>query len=237
MNAQNLISSAIAGIIYIFITTLPISATTIDQMHFLNYEGYQPEWDSPWDHLLVFDKTRYYTMNDGTVWNSGAGMSRQLYAKPETAKVFGSYIQWELKEWEFANGILYEHADFRDDHYTEGILGIDSPFVLEAEIGSTIGTMTGYTRILSNEPTYVTSRTFHHYSADVGELVRYNIEYELLYGSVWTKNIFESDFSYIVRAEINFTQTKPIPEPSTLLLFGTGLTCLAGYRRRKAKRK
>ncbi len=86
---------------------------------------------------------------------------------------------------------------------------------------------------------------FSYYSADSfgASLWSSEIAYSYMAGLVFDANgmrvynrVYFSDLTYTVAAASQ-DPAAPVPEPATMLLFGTGLVGFAGYKKRQSKRK
>ena len=158
---------------------------------------------NPGGQFLIFGRAKEYFLNDGTSWSSGAGSEKNAEVDLQSVEILGSIIKYTFIPP--SDGIIHSHADYNaGDHSSQGELGVAGPLVLEAELGSTTGMMSGYVEIISNEETYYGEPKFNYFSAAAGAFVRFSVTFTL-YEAVWTENLFDESFTYGLTGYVDFT--------------------------------
>lgn len=211
-------------IILLLVSVCPAHALTIDQMYISTFGHYNQTFDPNGytfqQSFMVFGQADYYVLNDGSSWDSGAGWHPKAYSTVKSVEVDGNSIAYTFHNPE--DDILFKNTDYNDGfHSSQGVLCVSGPLRILADIGTSIGTMSGYTTILSNDETWYGEPRFNYYSASVGDLIYYEIDF-VLNDAFWTEDLFDSRFSYNLSGVVDF-EVSPVPAPATFYLFFTGL--------------
>ena len=174
------------------------NAATIDLMTISFSYPYNPG-----GYFFLFGGADQYFLSDGTSWTSGAGS-----ITPGTGDLQSVEISDNIIKYTFTppiDRIIYNQTDYNNgDHSSQGELAAIGPLVLEAEIGSTTATMSGYAKIISNDETWYGEPLFNYFSADVGTIVEFSISYTLQ-DATWTENLFDNSFTYSLSGYVDFT--------------------------------
>ena len=211
-------------VILILCTTSPAYALTIDKMYTSTFGHYNQTYDptgyASQQSFMIFSQADYYVLNDETNWDSGAGWHPDTYSTIQSVEVIGHSIMYNF--YNPLDDILFQNTDYNSgNHSSQGVLGVSGPLTIIADIGANTGTMSGYTQVLSNDETWYGEPRFNYYSANVGDLVFYEIDF-VLNNTVWTENLFERSFSYNLSGVVDFTASS-VPEPATIFLLLTSL--------------
>jgi hypothetical protein len=218
------------------LATLALTATlanaanpeTIDRMVTGTFGGYTQNYTAG-GTFLVFPFAAYYLLNNGTSWDSGAGVQYSWQGTVDLVVRDGNTLRYTFNAP--LDGVLYRGTDFSfGDHSAQGTLGVTGKLVLEALVGSSVGVMKGYIRILSNDATFYP--TFNYYSAAVGQSVYFETSYTLSNAN-FAEGTFNSSFVYNETGFVDFTQVMAVPEPAhvLMLLFGVAIVARHGRRR------
>lgn len=204
---------------------------TIDRMVTGTFGGYAQQYTAG-GSFMVFPVADHYVLNDGSSWDSGAGVQFSLHSTVEVVERADGLLRYTFQAP--ADGVLYYGTDYSfGDHSAQGVLGITGELVLEARRGSREGVMRGWVEILSNEATWYDS--FNYYSAPVGSKVYFETTYTLI-DARFTRGLFSRDFSYNETGFVDFTQLAPVPEAATVLQLMAGLGLLGlGFARRRTR--
>lgn len=219
--------------ILLALAATPIHALTIDRMvtaPFGQYiQTYDPAGYVSQRSFMIFGPADYYVLDDGTQWDAGAGSHPATTAGLQSVEVAGGTITYN-----FLNppgDVLFRNTDYDGgNHSAQGVLGVAGPLQIIADVGARTGTMTGYTRIVSNDATWYGEPRFNYYSAGVGDLVWFQTDF-VLYDAVWEADLFGGPFRYSFTGMVDFTRLA-IPEPATAGLLAIGLA-LAVMRTRR----
>ena len=186
----------IAGI---FLSPCSADAATIDSMTIGSSYTY-----TPGGQFLFLGTAKEYFLSDGTSWSSGAGSQQNVPVALQTVEISGNTVKYIFIPPD--GGILYSHTDYdAGEHSSQGVFGTAGPLVIEAQLGGTSATISGYVQIISNEETSYGVPRFNYFSVGVGTLVKYSITYTLQGGSTWTANLFDSSFSYTLSGVIDLS--------------------------------
>lgn len=198
---------------------------TIDRMVTGTFGGYTQTYTAG-GTFMVFPVADYYVLDDGSSWDSGAGVQYSLNGRVEVVERSDGLLRYTFEAP--ADGVLYSGTDYSfGDHSAQGVLGVTGDLVLEARRGSRQGTMKGWVEVLSNDATWYDS--FNYYSAPVGSRVYFETTFTLS-DARFTRGLFQRDFTYNEVGFVDFTQLAPVPEAATLLQLMAGLGLL-GLRR------
>src|SRR5689334_3956933 len=112
----------------------------------------------------MLDSALQYYLSDGTSWESGAGLGRNVPAIYESTTVSNGFLLYHFAP--LADGILFYNTDygFGATHSAQGTLGYAGEMILMAQPGSTTARFSGATTILNNDST-VYYDVFNYYSA------------------------------------------------------------------------
>ncbi|MBT9597240.1 MAG: hypothetical protein IV094_14760 [Vitreoscilla sp.] len=180
-------------------------AATIDKMLTATF-GHYEQYFQPGNPFMVFSPADWYELSDGTGWDSGAGSHPPTYAQLKKVVVDGDTIQYHFEQPE--SGVLFQNTDYDSgEHSAQGVLGLPKKLVLVAKAGTPNGVFQGYTTVVSNDETWYGQPRFNFYSAAVGDRVFFRQTF-VLYGSVFTPDLFEREFVYNVSGFVNFLKKK-----------------------------
>jgi hypothetical protein len=215
------------------------SAATIDKMYTSTFGHYTQQY-SPGGSFMIFSQADHYQLSDGTTWDSGAGWHPAVYSTVASVHVSGDRIFYVFNAP--AGGVLFQNTDYDSgDHSAQGVLGAPSHLILSAKIGSSRGTMFGYTTVISNDATWYGEPRFNFYSAPVGSEVFFKETFTLS-GASFSTDLFDTSFTYNESGFVDFTRLRnvenmaAVPEPSTYLLLLGGIAALVAFRRKAAAR-
>ncbi len=197
--------------------SLQAERVTIDQMTFGS--TYLDNY-SPIDGFVIFGPAKRYYLSNGNDWRSGAGSHYRARAKFDRSEIDGSTIRYYFDPPD--EGFLYKQTDYNSgDHSSNGSLGAAGPLVIEAEIGSSTGMMSGDVSILSNIPANYSEPRFNYFSAPMGAIVPFNVTFTLGRGSIFSETTFDSAFSYSNDGVVDFTDPSSIPPLTSVEVFGS----------------
>ncbi|MCO7224553.1 hypothetical protein [Pleionea sp. CnH1-48] len=219
----------LAGVL-LLVGSLSSSAAVINQMSTGSFGGYSQTYGQHNRTLMVLGQADDYMLDDGSSWSSGAGWHPTQYADVESIFIEDNIINYVLDM--NVGSVLFQNTDYDSgQHSAQGVLTTVDQLILQAELGSTTATISGYAQIDSNDATWYGEPRFNYYAADVGELVAFSVTYNLLNGFTWNESIFNDQFRYNINGMVDFTDTLSVSEPAGLLLF---LSAAVGwlYRRR-----
>lgn len=203
-------------------------AATIDYMFTATFGYYWENFEPGNQRFMIFPLADYYQLSDQTTWEAGAGGHPSTRTTVSSIAVDNTTISYTFNNP--LDDILFRNTDYNSgNHSAQGVLGVVDPLVITAELGSSTGIMRGYTRIVSNDETWYGEPRFNYYSADVGELVYYEVNY-VLRNALFTEDLFNQDFSYNLSGLVDFTAVVPVP--AGIVLFGSGLIAIIGFSRR-----
>ncbi len=220
------------------IVTLNASAAMIDRMHVasLAQHWYVYSPITPINgQFTIFPVADYYVLDDGSSWERGAGWAPETNTTLSSVSVEGSIISYNFNSPD--DGILFQNIDYNESvHSTQGVLGVFTPLTIIADLGGTTAKMTGYTEIISNDETWPGGPTFNYYSASVGELVYFEVNYELNNelnnGAIFDEDLFNKRFSYRLSGVVDFTTAVPLPSALPLIASSVLALFSVSWRRR-----
>lgn len=159
-----------------------------------------------------------YSLSDGSNWSSGAGSTYFQSAQLDHVEMSGTTLRYVLSPP--ATGLIYEQTDYDSgSHSAQGSLGPSGALVLEAEAGSTTAVLRGNTLVVANDATYYGEPRFNYYSAMVGSVVPFEMDFTMQ-GGTWTADAFSRPFSYSVAGFVDFAH--PVSGPRVVSLSITG---------------
>jgi hypothetical protein len=225
------------------------NALTITSINVSTVMGY-PDFYSPtpypdYNRFSILGAAYSYKLSDGEVRGSGAGWIPYTNGQLTSVHINGNQVDYayaNVSNWAKGNGTVFYSmgqvwcpscADNGTGLWTEGQLAPVSPIVLTATLGSTVATLSGVAKVVSNNSgsRWGTAENFVPYASPEGSLVNYSATYTLLNGATWQADTFDHAFSYSMAGAINVS---PVPEPSAALLFPIGLgAVLVAVRRRR----
>lgn len=205
-----------------------VTYATIDRMTIRPIGGYLATYSPGTDTFQISGLAYQYFLSDGTSWNSGAGSSYIVSTHCDHVVRTGTTLSYHLA---LATGSrFYKQTDYDSgDHSAQGELKSVGPLVLQAQLGSNTGTITGYALLASNDMTWYGQPRFNYYSASVGEWVPFSVTCTLS-GTTFSQSLFDSTFKYTYAGEVTFSDA--IPEPATLGLLALGGLMMSKYRAR-----
>lgn len=170
--------------------------------------------------LVIFGPAKYYYLSDSTSWRSGAGSYHRPRARFNRSEIDGTTIRYYFDPP--AEGFLYKQTDYDGgDHSSNGSLGAAGPLVIEATLGSSIGTMSGTVSVLSNFPANYSEPRFNYWSAPVGAIVPFEVTFSLPSGATFTETTFDSSFRYSNHGVVDFANPDFIPPLTGVEIMGT----------------
>jgi len=228
---KNLLASCLLGAVG-FLSSVESFSATIDTMYTGAFSTHWAPQDAA-NNFMLFGQANYYLLNDGTTWKSGAGWHPYfLYSTLSSTSINGNAITYTFNAPE--DGILFQNVDYSfGDHSAQGVLGAYGPLEITAELGGTTAFIRGRTKIIANDATWYGEPRFNYYSAKVGDLVYFEMNYTLINGAVFDENLFNTEFTYYSTGRVDFTNAVPVP-PSILML-GSGLCALLAAAKRKRR--
>jgi hypothetical protein len=183
---------------------------TIDAMRTNTFGGYWQNYRAD-KGIIIVGQADFYDLNNGTSWEAGAGSHPYAYSLFDREVVQGSTIYYLFRPP--GNNVVFQNTDYNaGNHSAQGVLVGASPLVLKATIGETSAQMEGYARILSNEATWYGEPRFNFYSAPVGSVVPFSVNYHLLNNQTWQPGMFTSSFNYNLAGHVQFIAV--VPEPA-----------------------
>ena len=207
-----------------------VQSATIDIMYTATFGHYWQNYYASNQQFMIFSQADYYLLDDGSTWDSGAGWHPNTDSTLLSVNIVGTTINYNFNNP--TDDILFQNTDYNaGDHSSQGVLGVTGPLTITAELGSSSATMSGYTEIISNIETWYGEPRFNYYSANVGDLVYFEVDYILGTGTVFDENLFNQDFSYNLTGHVDFTRVVPIP-PAFILFISGFLTLLSAGKYR-----
>jgi hypothetical protein len=159
-----------------------------------------------------------YHLSDGTQWTSGAGNYYNHWSQLVRVEVDGSTIRYVLSPPEV--GAVYEQTDYDNgDHSSQGRLMAAGPLVIEAQAGSTVAVLHGLARVAANDPTSYGEPRFNYFTAVVGSVVPFEIDYTIL-GSTWQPETFSQSFTFSATGSVDFAHPVSIPRALEISIVG-----------------
>lgn len=208
-------------------------AADITQMHTATFGHYTESYSGAGSNFMVFSAADYYTLDNGTTWDSGAGWHPNTWSQIASTQVNGNTLSYTFNAP--ANGILFQNTDYNSgNHSSQGVLGFSGPIKIVAQAGSTTGKFSGYATILSNDETWYGQPRFNFYAAQVGQKVYFEQNYSLI-GTTFTADLFQRQFTYNETGVVDFTRVAAVPEPSTYMLMLVGLMAIGGFASKRKK--
>jgi hypothetical protein len=193
------------------------NATVINRMTTNTFGGYSQTYGQYDRGLMILGSADDYLLDDGSSWSSGAGWRPNQYADIANTYVEGSTINYELDMG--IGDIIFQNTDYNSgNHSAQGVLTTTHELTLSAIFGSTTAKLEGYVEIMSNNETWYGEPRFNYYGANVGDLVYFEVEYQLLRGDIWNLNTFNKKFSYNLSGLVDFTKVTSVAEPSSFIL-------------------
>lgn len=212
------------------VSSTQLCAATIDTMYTATFGHYWQSHSAGSQSMMVFSQADYYLLDDGNTWDSGAGWHPDTDSTLSSISISGSTITYTFETPE--NGILFQNTDYNSgDHSAQGVLGVSGPLEITADLGGTTAFLSGHTEIISNDETWYGEPRFNYYSANVGDLVYFEVNYILGNGAVFDENLFNTDFSYNLTGQVDFTTVVPLPP--AILMFGSAVCALFFTAKRK----
>lgn len=209
--------------------TTATNAAVINQMSTNTFGGYSQTYGQYGAGLMILGEADEYFLDDGSSWTSGAGWHPTQYADVDNVYLDGTSINYVLDMG--IGSTLFQNTDYSfGDHSAQGTLATIDQLILSAEIGSTIATITGYAEVMANDETWYGEPRFNYYAANVGDLVYFEVDYQLLGGATWGVDLFDTQFTYNLSGLVDFTDKKSVPEPSGFALFLVTLPLLFARR-------
>jgi outer membrane protein assembly factor BamB len=173
----------------------------------------------PGEVIEIFGSADRYYLSDGSSWSSGAGSYRRVTVRLDRTEVSGDTVRFILHPP--ADGVLYEQTDYNaGDYSAQGKLGIVSPLVIEATIGSNTAVMRGVAEILSNDATWYGEPRFNYYSSLVGSHVPFEVTYTIA-GEAWNAGSFDRVFRYRYAGSVDFADPVWVPAVVSLEILGS----------------
>lgn len=213
--------------------SLGAHAANITQMHTATFGHYTQTYGGTGSSFMTFSAADYYTLNNNTTWQAGAGWHPNNWSNLVSTQVNNNTLRYTFTAP--ANGILFQNTDYDSgDHSSQGVLGFSGPLIIEAQAGSTTGKLSGYATILSNTETWYGQPRFNFYAANVGQKVYFEQNYSLL-GTSFTADLFQRQFVYNETGVVDFTRVAAVPEPSTYFLMLVGLTAVGVFAAKRKK--
>jgi hypothetical protein len=212
----------------------PNGNPVVDVMHTGTIFGYAFGHD-PGGLFQIGPFPSSYDLSDGTSWQEGAGSFPFLRSTVTHVATTGGELAYTFQQP--ADGILFENTDFDSgEHSTHSRVGTPSQITLVADAGARTGVMSGWVKLLSNDPTYYPS--FNYVAASVGQSVWWETTVTLQGDATFTPGLFDSQFDYVESGVVDFTrvQAAPVPEPGNLPLMAAALASLLAWNAKRRRR-
>lgn len=196
----------------------PAAPTTIDRI------DVQPR---PTSHragysIMLLGYADTYRMSDGSSWSTGVSYTQSYRALLDRVEVEGDVVRYFLRPAD-PNGVILEHEEYNDGEYSSvGTLKASGTLVIEASIGAKTAILRGNALVFANAPENYAEPRFKYFSARVGSVVRFEIEYSTSYYYGWQPDIFEKVFTYRIETGfIDFANPVSIPDLVRLVVEGS----------------
>jgi PEP-CTERM motif len=235
---------ALLGAAAIAIAATSAQAATIDRMNTFGFGTVNASYQ-PVGTVLIFGSAVSYQLSDGNQWWAGAGWAPITAATVSGVSIVGDELIYALTDFRFdglgdSNGLLFANVDFGfgDQYSAQGELGLPTSMTISAKQGSSLGVMRGYTKIVSNLPTWYGESRFNYYSAPVGSDVYFEQTFQL-HDTTFAADLFASggpEVRYEVQGFVDFKNVAAVPEPTSVALFAIGLSAIALYGSRRGSR-
>ncbi len=194
--------------------------------------------------LVEIENSRFYIFGHATGYPNGYQLSNGAFGKTDVGGMFnsstttsnhferdGANINYSLDEptsYYWPNGRHFAMAigllDLNNNLLGRFSLKADNaaPLILRAEYGTRNASISGLLTVIEPESWWLSDSNFLPTSG-YGSVVPFSLDYELLAGSVWDENTFNSNSSFNIRGKIDFSAAPVVtPEPIATILMVIG---------------
>lgn len=211
------------------------NAATIDLIDIATFGHYQQTFNPSgytYQRELELGSPDVYHLSDGSTWASGAGSFYSFAPTVQSVQQDANIITYSLSTP--SNGVIWDYTDYNSgNHSSKGTLSLHGDaLLLTAVEGSATAVLSGLLEVTSNTYSNYSDYRYNFFTANVGDVVPFEINFTLYGGSVWNTSLFNNAFTYNLEGQIDLAS--PVPIPGALWLFASGLLPLLRIRTSKS---
>lgn len=174
---------------------------------------------SPYLPIVITGTADEHTLDNGEVWDSGAGGYTSGQVQYSHTEVDGTTVRYYFTATnpsEFIGMTDYNGGD----HSANGTLGFEDELVLTATIGESEAYIEHGLTLLTNQPANYNDDRFYYFSAVVDSVVPFTVQVTHTSGT-WQSDTFDGGFSYLAHSGlINFADPISSPQITSVQVVG-----------------
>jgi hypothetical protein len=143
------------------------------------------------DKMAIAASGKDYFLSDGSQWESGAGSASYGFMSLGHLSRRGSLIRYHMS----TESLFVERTDYNNgDHGANYRLETVGDWVIEAEYGTNLGTLTAEALITMDQPANYSGNIFNYLSRPICSVVPVTITYVIT--GTFTETLFDAPFDY-----------------------------------------